>query len=274
MKFKIARVFHSFLLVAAAGCGGGSGSPDAAPPPDPPDARPIDAALPPDAHPPDLTCAGMDPPVLVVPDPLTIAGFTRSIGASGASPVAGVAVEARQVSDDSVVASDISRNDGAYSLSVVTGAVALTGYLHATADTFFPTNLFPPDPIQKDIGMLTIPLFAKQLLPLLATLAGTELKPGDGVAIVQVHDCAGDGMAGVVVAITGGNADTKIVYGSGDPPLPTASATTTDESGTVYILNIPPGEVTVSGTYHAGEDMHPVLVKSFADEATLTQLHP
>ncbi len=203
MKFKIARVFHSFLLVAAAGCGGGSGSPDAAPPPDPPDARPIDAALPPDAHPPDLTCAGMDPPVLVVPDPLTIAGFTRSIGASGASPVAGVAVEARQVSDDSVVASDISRNDGAYSLSVVTGAVALTGYLHATADTFFPTNLFPPDPIQKDIGMLTIPLFAKQLLPLLATLAGTELKPGDGVAIVQVHDCAGDGMAGVVVMAMG-----------------------------------------------------------------------
>jgi len=283
MKFMQLATFVSLLLTALAACGGDGGSPDAAPlNPDAtivdaavPDATPLpDAVPPPDARPPDLSCVGMEPPVGVVPDPLTIAGHTRSIGASGSSPVAGAAVAVRTVSDDSVLDSNTSAADGAFNLSVATAGASVIGYLHAAADTFFPSNLFPPDPIQSSIASLTIPLFSTSLLPLLATFAGTRLIAGDGVAILQIDDCAGESMAGVQIQVTNGNADTKVVYGAGDNSLPSPSATETDEGGTVFILNMPPGPITISGTYGAGAHMHSVDAKSFADEVTLTEIHP
>src|SRR5258706_14936121 len=130
MKSKLVRTFFPLLLLAPlasvaslsttvllAGCGSDSaatvdaGKPDAAialADAAPPDAvPPIDATPPPDAHPADLSCVGMVPPTSVVPDPLIIAGITRSIGTGGASPVGSVAVEARKA-DDSVVASATS----------------------------------------------------------------------------------------------------------------------------------------------------------------------
>jgi hypothetical protein len=233
-----------------------------------------DATPPADARPADLSCVNLEPTVGVVPDPLTIAGHTRSIGASGSSAVAGAAVSIRKGSDDSELATTTSASDGAYMLSVATGGEQVTAYLHASADTFFPSNLFPPDAIDGDIASLNIPLFSTQLLPLLATFAGTELIAGDGVAILQIDDCAGVSMAGVKIQVTNGNKDTKVVYGAGDNSLPSPGATETDEGGTVFILNIPPGPITISGTYGTDGHMHPVEAKSFADEATLTQIHP
>jgi hypothetical protein len=291
MKFMSSAAFVSLLLTALvtalvtplAACGGDGGSPDATPVQADaaiadaavPDATPtFDATPPADAHPPDLSCVNMEPPVGVVPDPLTIAGHTRSIGASGSSPVVGAAVEVRKGSDDSVLATDTSIANGVYSVSVATGGAAVTGYIHVSADTYFPSNLFPPDAIQSNIASLTVPLFSTQLLPLLATFAGTELIAGDGVAILQIDDCAGDSMAGVQIQVTNGNADTKVVYGAGDNSLPSPSATETDEGGTVFILNMPPGPITISGTYGNGAHMHSVDAKAFADQATLTQIHP
>jgi hypothetical protein len=283
VKFKLATAFVAILLTALAACGDDGGSPDAAVVhPDAAiadaavaDATPIpDAVPPPDAHPADLSCVGMEPPSVKVPDPLSIAGHTRSIGAGSPTPVAGATVEARLASDDSVLASATSASDGAYSLSVPTGGASLTGYIHAAADTYFPSNLFTPDPIQGNIASLNIPLFSTTLLPLLATLAGTSLVTGDGLVILEIADCAGDGMAGVQIQVTGGNADTKVVYGAGPQSLPSGSATETDEGGTVFILNMPPGPITISGTYGADAHMQPVAAKAFADQATLTQIHP
>jgi hypothetical protein len=288
MKFKLPTTFVSILLtgLALAACGDDASShPDAAvvPPADAavvdaapiPDAVPTpDAVPPPDARPADLSCVGMEPPVGVVPDPLTIAGHTISISAGAPASVAGAAVEVRKVSDDSVLASATSAADGTYTVSVATAGASVTGYIHAAADSFAPSNLFPPDPIQASIGSLTVPLFATSLLPLLATLAGTAIVPGDGIAILQINDCAGESMAGVQVQLVGTNADTKIVYGAGSQGLPNPQATATDESGTVFVINIPPGPITIKGTYGAGANMHSVEARCFADQATLTELHP
>jgi len=110
--------------------------------------------------------------------------------------------------------------------------------------------------------------------PLLATLSGTSIIAGDGIAILQINDCAGESMAGVQIQLVGANDDTKIVYGAGSQGLPNPSATATDESGTVFIMNIPPGPITIKGTYGAGANMQSVEAKSFGDQATLTEIHP
>src|SRR5262245_43379216 len=107
MKSFVALLLVSSWMMA---CGDGGSSADAAPDGTPgPDGTPL-----PDARPADLSCVGVEPPPVDVPDPLTIAGVTKSIGAGGSTPVGSVAVAGRNFADDAVVDSGTSGADGAY----------------------------------------------------------------------------------------------------------------------------------------------------------------
>jgi hypothetical protein len=239
-------------------------------PPAIPDATPA-----PDAHPANLDCPAADAGVADIADPINISGLAKSRGISASTPVAGATVQVRKLSDDSVIATAETDANGAYHLSVPTGGVASAAYLHASGAGLASTDVFTPRPVDSDITGLTITMFDSNLIPLLGQFAGTQIVAGDGVVILQLEDCDGESIEGATVTVSGGNADTKVVYTAAGSPLPDSSQTHTSNTGTVWIVNLPPGDHLVQGHYGAFPPaMLQQTIRVLADDVALALIVP
>jgi hypothetical protein len=277
-----ATLLGSSTLVACGGDDGGSadaGTPDG-PAADaaPPDAPPTPDAPPgPDARTYDFSCMGMEPPVVTVPDPLVISGVVSGIesAGSGQAPVAGASVQGFSRTDVmNPQASTTSDMNGAYALNVPTNATPVDGFIRFAAPSYITTNVFAPDPLQQSLNLSSAPLIGTQVLQLLPILAEVTVEPGDGIILVQVEDCAGDAIAGATVNVVGADVGTVVRYASaGDPPLPSPNQEATTDNGTVFIFNVPPGDVTLEFEY-MGTALQANILKIFPDQATVTLVHP
>lgn len=246
------------MALAAAACSARSG--------ESPDAPPADAAL--------LRDSGgclTNAPSPTVPDPIVIAGLVRSMNPGGPVPLADAQVDA--VTANGVVATATSDAAGLFALSTPTGGQPFSGRLRATANEYVPTNLLFADPLRRDVADREVPMIQSSLLPLLGSIAGTPAQPGDGQGVFQLVDCDGALLAGATVTLSGGDPDTRVVYGAGNPPLPSPNATATDASGTVFVLNGPPGGATLTGALD-GAALQSLEVSFFADEITGGWMHP
>ena len=240
------------LVPATVGCGGdddsaadAAASIDANTTPDATvtfDAPPVIDAMPDyDATPPELGCLGLPIPGNA-PNPLTIAGTAFEFTINGQTPLQNVKVDARLVSDDSIIAGpETTPANGTFSISAPSGGVPIDGYFVATHAQKFDTLLYPPTPVYQDSNSVVVAMFDQQLVSLLGLLGFSQDSSTNGVITMLVLDCDGNPVSGATVSSNPPAA--TVAYASG--MLPDSSATATDSSGIAFLFNVPVGTVTV-----------------------------
>jgi hypothetical protein len=205
------------------------------------------------------------------PAMITISGTATKREGTSSSPAAGVMVGAYKNSDPATaVATATTDAAGMYSMMITTGGTAVDGYLKATLTGFLDTYLYPPKPLSENFDRASLNIVNQSTLDLLSgTLCGTLQEGTKGLVAVLVVDAANAPVAGAT--ITGAPAPAKYCYNSGG--FPNKNATMTDTDGIAYMINLPPGEVTVSAT-KSGTTFVSHKVNARAGTLTTTPIQP
>jgi hypothetical protein len=209
------RLIRVALLSSLIGCGGGSGN-------QPPDAAQGSAAA-----------------------RITIAGTAQAQSGSS-TPLAGVAISAYRNSDEATpIATATTDQQGAYSMEIETGGVALDGYIKATIASYLDTYLYPPAPLGEDFTNASINIVNSGTVNLFGTLCGVTIDTAAGVIAVRVASATGTAFAGVMIASTPGA--THYCYNGASASIPSSSATMTSSDGIGYMLGVT-GSASVTAT--------------------------
>jgi hypothetical protein len=142
-------------------------------------------------------------------------------------------------------------SDGSYSMTVSTGGVALNGFLKATASTYVDTYLWPPAPLTASFTDASINFLTADTESLATgTLCGVSggQSGSDALIGLEVTNAAGSDITGATVKAS--PAAAKYCYDAtvGSDSLPSSGATATDSDGVALLINVPAGEVTLSGS--------------------------
>ena len=206
----------------------------------------------------------------MAPAMITISGTATSRSIGGSQPVAGAIVGAYKSSDEATpVAMATTDAQGNFTITVMTGGVALDGFLKATKAGMATTYLYAPDPIAMDTTMVPINMVTTGNYGTLYTLTQTQEQANTGVIALIVQDAAKMPVAGATMTST--PAGTYKYNGANG--LPSNNATMTAADGTAYFLNAPLGAVTV-GANKAGTTFKSHGVKVFASSLTTTLVVP
>ena len=164
-------------------------------------------------------------------------------------PIVGVEVQAcakLDVSCASPLTGMIASNaEGYVSVPVTAG---FDGYLKTSFSGGPPTYCFINPPVidstpRDDTDLVTTfdyEVIAKE------TVDGGAINPAYGTVFSNVGDCNGNNGEAVSVTLDNHDANTTIAYQING--LPTVGATQTDSSGNVVVINVPPGNVTLTAT--------------------------
>lgn len=114
------------------------------------------------------------------------------------------------------------------------------GYFDATLSAGYHELYFLTAPLTQTHAQFSEGLLSQTGLHNLASSAGIQLDPTRGHLAVQVQDCLGAPGSAVTFEVNGIDGPTKVVYLAGGVLL--TSATETDITGYVFILNAPPGK--------------------------------
>ena len=209
---------------------------------------------------------GLAPPSSAV-DPLLVSGSVLNV-ISGL-PITGATIEARRRSDDGLLDSDTTGDDGTFGLSLVTGGVPLDAYFALSAASYPATFIYPADPLVDDIENLGARAIATGELSLVYALSLVVQTPGLGTNAVLVLDCANEPVSAATVSFDPAAGAT--LYFSGDLPSPGASSTS--DNGIGLGLNAPVGETTASAA-KAGFVFLSHSFESHPDGVSFTFIHP
>ena len=206
------------------------------------------------------------------PAMITVSGTATKREGISSSPAAGVMVAAYKNSDpNTAVATTMTDAQGMYSIMIPTGGVAVDGYLKATLASFLDTYLYPPKPLAADFANASLNIVNQGTVDTLSgTLCQRAQDAGMGLVAVLVADAANMPVVGATVSST--PAAAKYCY-NGNNGLPMASATMTAADGIAYMINLPPGEVTVNAT-KSGTTFVSHKVNARAGTLTTTPITP
>lgn len=214
---------------------------------------------------------GVTPDAPTAPAMITVSGTARKREGTNTSAASGVMVGAYANSDpNTAVATATTDASGNYTMQIATGGVAVDGYLKATLSGFLDTYLYPPEPLTGDYSGASLNILDTSTLGLLSgTLCANTQDAAKGVIAVAVQDENDQGVAGAMVSST--PAAAKYCYNSGG--FPNKNSTMTDSDGIAYMLNLPPGEVTVTATKE-GLTFQAHVVNARAGAFTTTPIQP
>lgn len=199
------------------------------------------------------------------PAMITVTGQTDSIGLGGRTPEEGIVVTAHREGDAATVAMATSGADGAFSMTIETGGVALDGYLLAKGGSFKDTYLYPPAPLAASTDQATCLMLTPGVFDTVANLADATQAPGMGWVGVLVLDAQNNPVAGVTITSSPAG---EIRYNNMDG-IPSRDAVATQPDGIAYIFNVPAGTVTVTAAKD-GAMFQPNDLNARADQVTLT----
>jgi hypothetical protein len=206
-----------------------------------------------------------------VPMMITVTGTASSVGIGGRSPEADVTVAAYANSDENtVVAMTTTNAQGNYTLTITTDGQALDGYLKATKANFKETYLYPPDPLSADFAGASINMVTSGTYGALYSFSQVSQIAGMATIAMIVSDGTNPVMGATVSSSPAG---TYRYNGSNGLPANMANAMTTNTDGIGYILNVAPGQVTVSGS-KSGSTFRSHAVKARPDQLTTTLVIP
>jgi hypothetical protein len=180
-----------------------------------------------------------------VPAMITISGIATQQAQSGSMPAADVLIGAYRSSNPSTaVATATSDAQGKFMMTITTNGAPLDGYLKATKNGNVDTYLYPPAPLVADFTNASVNELDTGTFSLLTLIGQAQDQP---LIAALVTDAAAAPVAGASVSST--PAAHKTGYsGSGNPPLPDTTATSTKGDGRAYLFGMPVGSATVSAT--------------------------
>ena len=178
------------------------------------------------------------------PEQLSIVGLVTQHAAGSGEPIAGVAIAARHLDDDSLAGSTFSRADGTYSVTIAGGDGDV--YLDTTGSGFVETYTSFPVILYSDTGA-SIDVFTPAAYARLFDDAGVTASPSAGVIEVDTIDAEGLATTDATLAIQPPSG-TVSYDGSDGRPDPTVTHTV---DGRGYILDASTGAIEMS--FDAGE---------------------
>ena len=206
---------------------------------------------------------------------ITVSGTATKREGLNSNPAAGVMIAAYKNSDESTpVATATTDASGNYTMMLPTGGVALDGYLKGTLSGFIDTYLYPPKPLSADFDKASMNMVNTSTLDTLSgTLCGNNQDLAKGLVAVIVADANNTAIAGAMVSSTPTAA--KYCYNKTGSigTIPDKSATVTETDGIGYMINLPPGQVTVTAT-KTGTTFASHAVQARAGVLTTTVIQP
>jgi hypothetical protein len=177
-----------------------------------------------------------------VPAMITIAGTAFDNGQNSSTPLAGVAISLKNRADDSTLASATSDAQGKYSMSVTTGGHVVDAYILATKSGYTDAAAFPAAPFQADNPKADSNLVTTGNFNLLTLYTGQQ--SSNGIVIAEILDANSMPVQGAVVSSTPAAGSYLYSDSNGTP----ASGMSTNTDGTSFLVNVPPGSVTIMAT--------------------------
>jgi hypothetical protein len=179
------------------------------PPAAAPDAHPLDAPSSPDAPlPPNLACLGQPLPTTAA-DPLAIAGTVFAASRYDLAPVAAATATVRRRSDDAILATATTANDGSFAAAVASAGHSVDAYVTIAASGDLATRVDPGDPLAGGENVLAVVADDAEVARWYAD-AGASRAAGEGALVVLVVDCQPKALAGTTIEVA--PAPTAIVY--------------------------------------------------------------
>lgn len=235
--------------------------------------KPQDATIDSDLLPPADARVDAQP----APPTITITGQAVTRNAQGAQPVANATIAGYRSSDDSTaIATTTTNAQGAFTLTIQTGGVALDGYLKATAaPPLLDCYLYPSAPIAADITA-PINMVSESTVTLLFALAEVTKEAGKGMIAIQVVD----GQSTTATPIAGASvssvpASGAYRYNNPATGLPgNATITSTHTDGIAYMLNVRSDASVVVSAAKPGTTFKSHGLKARPDVLTTTLITP
>jgi hypothetical protein len=137
-----------------------------------------------------------------------------------------------------------SAADGKFTHDQGTGGAPLDIFLRTTPNGYAAAYFYPAVAIAHKYDRASIQMFAPAEVAMIAGLAGATVDPAKVVYFVTVIDCNGNFVPGATVA---SNPPGDIRYFANRRPSGDAVATDA-MTGSAMILNVPPGNATISAT--------------------------
>jgi hypothetical protein len=145
------------------------------------------------------------------------------------------------------------------------------GYYTLVANGYIPSLLQRPAQLAPEYSQNG--MVSPTTLTLGEQVVGVNQDNNNAVVIVTLEDCASAPAVGATVEVSSPATGEQVVYFQ--DRLPTASATSTDVTGSAMIFNVPPGSMTVTG-YFAGHHAvrAPITALTRSQEITFIQMWP
>lgn len=211
-------------------------------------------------------CKGRPLPT-TAPASITVSGLI--VDSTGANPVPNATVGLYDPNGVLIGATTNTGMTGNYSLQIQTGGVPVDGHVTATNPNFVPTANYRSAPLAADTDV-SFGMIDSNSMSALANAAGTNYNPQFADIAVFVDDCDSHPQAGAVVPNPQTGATERYAAGGALP----ASATSTDSSGQVYLLNVMPATLTISGTLADNTPELPRTIHASGNEFIYVGLQP
>lgn len=225
---------------------------------------------------PEKHLASDGPPFECIGEPLPTTGkspvvITGTIDdPTAGTPVAGAVVQGFQVGTPTALFMTTTDSAGTFSASQGTGNVPRSLYLQVAPNGYRPTQFYPAVPVAEDIAV-AIQLFSPEEIAQIARVASFTVMPGTALFVVSVIDCNGAPVGGAKVSTVPAMGEVRY-FDAMLTPSPTATATDA-RSGSAFIANVPPGNVTVSATV-SDMTLRSHSVDAVADTVIETEIQP
>jgi len=171
---------------------------------------------------------------------ITIGGTAKDNGQSSSTPLAGVAITLKNRVDDSMIASATSDAMGKYSMTVPTSGHVVDAYILATKSGYTDAAAFPAAPFAADNPKADSNLVTTGNFSLLMLYTGQQ--SSNGIIIAEILDANSMPVAGATAASTPAAGSYLYSDANGTP----ASLPSTNTDGVAFLVNVPPGAVTIS----------------------------
>ena len=188
---------------------------------------------------PDLLCREEVLPAMAAPT-VSLSGRVLDVAGNG---LAGVNLRPRYGSQ--TLNPTTTDADGAFFYTHDTNGVPRTEQLDATLFDYLDHRFYPAVPVSETLENLELHMMTAADTSAFASAAGVTLDPAKGLIVVRVVDCNGSPLVGGTVSTSPRSPDVRYFVDG----VPSASATTTDETGLAIIANVSAAAVTVTGSY-------------------------
>jgi len=144
------------------------------------------------------------------------------------------------------VASTTSASNGTFTLRVPTNGVPIEGFVKLTSSGKKETDWYPPGPLAADINAGELTMFDAGALGLLGIGVGASIDTNKSQLFITVEDCVAKPFAGATASVMPQAGVVRYIAGGN----PSATAMSTDATGTVFLGNLPVSTATASGMMH------------------------